>query len=471
MHSYFPTYISNKAIAVYVAGLVTVTLLFFNRSMAMLWFLFGILEVVGFFYFSSQLTRSWQRYVPKIFVRKLFVTALAIRVVYVLFSYLFFLYMTDAPFEFSAADAAGYDGEGTWLADMLKEGWGFGPYFEYIDGRYSDMGYPLYLGLQYYITDNSIIVARLLKALYGAYLCVLVYRLATRNFGESTGKMAAIFCMLMPNLIYYCGLHLKEAEMVFLTVWYVERADALLRSKSYKFLNILPVLLLALSLFFFRTALGATALIAFFTAVVFAESRLVGWQKKVSLGVWLLACMFYMGGTKISNEVNSLVQNYETNQSTSMEWRAERKGGNSFAKYAKTSIFAPLIFTIPFPTMVETEGQENQRMIHGGNYVKNVTSFFTLLALWILFVRRKVWRKHVLLIAILCGYLAVIAMSSFAHSERFHLPALPFALIMAAYGISEMKQRDRIYYHIWLAFIFVAMVGWNWFKLAGRGLD
>jgi hypothetical protein len=33
-----------------------------------------------------------------------------------------------------------------------------------------------------------------------------------------------------------------------------------------------------------------------------------------------------------------------------MEWRSTRVGGNSFAKYATAGVFAPLIFTIPFPT-------------------------------------------------------------------------------------------------------------------------
>lgn len=28
---------------------------------------------------------------------------------------------------------------------------------------------------------------------------------------------------------------------------------------------------------------------------------------------------------------------------------------------------APMIFVIPFPTMVETPGQENQRLINGGD--------------------------------------------------------------------------------------------------------
>src|SRR5665647_3936855 len=95
----------------------------------------------------------------------------------------------------------GYHNEGLWVAQMIHDG-DLSPYFKYLSGRYSDMGYTFYLGWQYWITGGSIIMARLLKVLYGAYTCVLIYKIAVRNFGEEVGRMAAIFCMLMPNLIY-----------------------------------------------------------------------------------------------------------------------------------------------------------------------------------------------------------------------------------------------------------------------------
>ena len=75
-----------------------------------------------------------------------------------------------------------------------------------------------------------------------------------------------------------------------------------------------------------------------------------------------------------------------------------------------------------------------------------------------------------LIIAIGCGYLIVIALSAFAHSERFHLPALPFALILAAYGISILGNKQKKWYNYWLILIFVANIAWAWFKLKGRGL-
>ena len=80
------------------------------------------------------------------------------------------------------------------------------------------------------------------------------------------------------------------------------------------------------------------------------------------------------------------------------------------------------------------------------------------------------WRKHTLPIAMMCGYLVVVAFSNFAMSERFHQPALPFELMFAAFGISQMKQKHFQWFEYWTYFIFVANVGWAWIKLAGRGL-
>jgi hypothetical protein len=158
-------------------------------------------------------------------------------------------------------------------------------------------------------------------------------------------------------------------------------------------------------------------------------------------------------------------------QQTNMEWRTIRDNGNTFAKYAGAAVFAPMIFTIPFPTMTETPLQENQKMIHGGNFVKNITSYFTIMALLVLMVTGN-WRKHVLPITVLCGYLVVLVFSSFAQSERFHIPILPLSLMFAAAGISLIKENPWIkqYFNYWCVLMFIAAIAWNWFKLAGRGM-
>ena len=152
-----------------------------------------------------------------------------------------------------------------------------------------------------------------------------------------------------------------------------------------------------------------------------------------------------------------------------MEARANRAGGNQFAKYASASLFAPAIFTIPFSSMVYIPFQENQMMLNGGNFIKNVLSGLTIYALILLLLSGE-WRKHVLPIAVTCGYLLVIAFSNFAHSERFHFPVLAFELMFAAYGVTQVKNKQKKWYTYWLIGVSVMVVGWAWIKLAGRGL-
>ena len=472
MIKFFPKYIANRAIMVYVAALLAVTVLFMRHAMAWYWFAFGLVSVLGFFYYSNVLTKKWGNYSPKFFTRKLFITALIIRVIYVIFSYWFYVFMTGIPLEFYAADSELYHRVGILIAQHLSDGnwWIFGYIMDQLGP--SDTGYLSYLGVVYWMFGDSILLIRTIKALLGAYMCVLIYKLATRNFGETTGRMAAIFCMLMPNLIYYCGLHLKELEMVFLAVAFMERADYAMRSPKLTLGNMILPILLAGSLFFFRTVLGAAALFAFFTAIFLTSQRVMKMNKRIVLGIWIIAAIGYFMGGRIAAEVEMYWQWRDTNQADAMELRAQREGGNVLAEYAGAAIFAPLIFTIPFPAMHEVPIlHKNQRMIHGGNFVKNITSFFTILAVFLLFFKSKTWKNHILILTFTGGYLGIIALSAFAHSERFHLPALPFALILAAYGVSQMtNKRYKMWFDWWSIFIFVACVGWNFFKLLGRGM-
>jgi hypothetical protein len=468
MQSFFPKYFSNRSIYLYLAVLVFANIIFINNSIQFVFFVFGVVEVIGFFYYSSLLTRRWAGLSDKKFKEVIFWNALVLRLGWVFFSYVYFSYMTGQPFEFQSADARGYHGEAMWLANLINKNQ-INVYFEYINGRYSDLGYAFYLGWQYWITGGVIIIARMLKAFYGAYMCVLIYKLAIRNFGEGVGKMSAVFCMLMPNLIYYSGLHTKEVEMVFLTVWFVERADYLFRNKQYTIINVAQPILLAGSLFFFRTVLGATALFSLFSTAIFSSKRVLAIGQRTLIIIWLLLVLGYFVGTKMSTEVESVWKARLTNQEVSLEFRTNRTNGNTFAKYASSSIFVPLIFVLPLPTIVNTPGQENMQMINGGNYVKNILSFFVLFGLYWM-IKNKRWREHVMIGSFTIGYLLVIAMSAFAQSERFHQPALPFLMIMAAFGISQVTNSQKRYFTWYLVLLFVAIIGWSWYKLAGRGL-
>ena len=469
MLHYLPKYFTTKAIALYITVLMLIYVFFSGHIISWLWILFGIVEVTSFFYFTNILTKRWAEYSERTFIRRLFITAFVVRAVWVVFSYFFYISMTGSVFEFEAADSIFYHESGLLGATLMRNGtFNVMEFMSWVE--LSDRGYPFYLSLIYYITGDSIIATRLIKALIGAFTCVLVYRLAKRTFDNpAIARIAGVLCVLMPNLIYYCGLHLKEIEMTFLIILFLERTDYIIRSQKYNFLNIsLPILSAGL-LFFFRTVIGVTAIFSFFTALVFSSSRILGWGKRILLIVWSMATLSYFIGGKIMTEIETVWENRDTNQSDSMQHRSTIEGGNKFVKNLSGSVFAPMIFVIPFPTMVDTEGQENQKLIGGGNYVKNIMAFFVMFSLFTIIKTHK-WRDYLLSGSFMIGYLIIIALSKFAASERFHLPVLPILLMFSAYGISQIDRKTKKYYLYYIVFIFIALIVWSWFKLAGRGL-
>ena len=464
MITFLPKQISSRGILLYAISLAAVSIAFMNYAMDFVWIALGIAEILLFFLLSSRLTVQWQRLSIKDYVKDLFVSALLLRIVWVLFSYFFYQSQTGIPFEFEAADSLGYHEDAQWLA---AESWRVTWFYLFASrAGVSDSGYPLYLTTIYKLFGTNIIVARLLKAVYGAFTCVLLYRLSARSMGEKVGRMVGIFAMLMPNLIIYCGLHLKETELLLLIVAFLERADYVMRAKRYTWFNIVLPLLLAGSLFLFRTVLGIVALFAFVTAIIFSPDRVVGVGRKLILAVWGVIAIAVLAGGIIRTEAEGYWENRDVNQEQKRLEQTSR--GNQWAKYATASVLAPMEFVMPFSTMVDTE-QQNQMMLHAGNYVRNFMGIFVLIALATVLFVKKNWREFTLVGTFLIGYLGVISLSGFANSERFLLPGLPCLIIMWAYGISVLNKKNYKFINYWSVIVVVMEVAWAYFKIGSRG--
>lgn len=466
MLTFFPKLFSTRSIICYVVTLALVSIFFMSYAMPFQFMLFGLIPVLIFFIYANQLTMKWQRFSQTVFTKKLFVTALVIRLVYVIFIYFYYAAMTGLPHAYYPGDELQYH----YAASLLRdEGWG--RYWEELKMYYSldDRGYIIWLGIEYLLLGTHVLTARVLKCVIDAFSCVLMYNLAKRNFGEPAGRIAAIFYLLMPNMWYYCGLTLKETEMAFLTILFVERADLALHSPKITFGNIILPAIIILAMFTFRTALAAVMAAALVGALILSSGKQLQIWKKIIYSTVFAIWMFLTVGTEMIQETQMLWEGRETNQVEGYAWRAEIQGGNSFAKYATASVFAPLIFTIPFSSMVAIPGQENQMMMNGANFIKNVLSGLVIFILITMLVNGE-WRRHVLPIAITCGYLVVLVFSNFAHSERFHFPALAFELMFAAYGVTMLRNKHKRWFTLWLIGVCIANIIWAWVKLAGRGL-
>lgn len=466
MIPFLPQKIATKGIYLYLIALATVTIVFFKHAMSIEFILMGIMWVVGFFLLSANCSKKWAEIPQRNFIINIVYVSLGLRVAWALFSYVYYIIKTGMPFEFSAADSLWYYEEsmGNRMAN-IADIWGY--LFANAD-TISDSGYVFYLSLLSKITGTSILLPRLVNSLFSTATCLLIYLLTKRNLGEEVGRMAAIFTCFMPNLIFYCGLHLKEAFMIFLLTAYLERTDYLLHSKKYNFWTIaVPVLLLA-SLFSFRTVLGGAAAFSLASALVFTNTSIIGRKKRIMLIAWgILAAVTLAGGT-IMNEVEATWDDRANNQVNKRLQQTAR--GNQWAKYATGTVMAPMMFVLPFPTMVDVNEQYTQQMISGGNYVRNFFGGFVLIALFSSIFITKNWRKLSLILSFAIAYLGIISTSGFANSERFLLPALPVLLIFSAYGISLLNAKNYRFIKIWYWVVPLMSLGWAYFKLGSRGL-
>ncbi len=464
MIPYFPKQFSTRAILIYLASLVAVSAVFYSHMMKPVYIVVGIIWVLLFFLLSNRYTFKWGELEEAKYVRKLFFTALVLRLVWTTFAYFFYLVKTGIPFEFGASDSFGYHNEAMWYHES-----GWDAAFDYLKTRsIGDRGYPVYLAVLYNIFGPNIYLVRVIKCLISSWMCVMVYQMAKRNLSEEVARMSGIFCCLMPNLILYCGLHLKETEMIFLTVAALNKADSMLHKGKLLLWDVVIEALLVVSIFFFRNVLGAAVVFAIFSALIFTTNRLVGNWNRVVLITWAVIGLAVLAGGTIANEARGLWETRSDNQSAKRTQQMIK--GYKWAEYATGAVMAPMIFVLPFPTMVDVDEQYNQQLIHGGNYVRNFLGIFVLIALFDALFLSKNWRDLSLMGAFEVAYLGIISMSGFANAERFLLPGVPILLVMAAYGVSLVSARNYRWVKIWYWVVPIMAFAWAFFKLGTRGL-
>lgn len=464
-------YFLRRAAIVYLIALVACCLMYFSYLMTWYWIVAGIVEVWLFYYLSVQWEIGWKNRSSKSIESSLFLATLIVRFLWIFGFYFFTTEVWHTPWEQpigTSMDSSAYYDEALWLVEMIKAG-DISPYLLYASSRLDDVGYPVFLALCNFISDNSILFTRIPNAFFDAWTVVLTYRLANRNFGDTVGRLSAYFVILMPVVFFYSGTTMKESLMLMLSIWAVERGDFVIREKLFRSWHLVTFAVLIILLTFFRTALSWVIALAFICALVLSTEKVINQSRRVLI----LFLVIFVGATffggRIMEQSESLIEQANST-GANFEYRANRAGGNALVSGLNKLVFAPFIFTLPFPTMVEIEGQNIQQLQNGGYYLKNILSFFCIFALFTLLPKKR-WRSNVMIIAFLLGYLMALGLSSFAQSGRFHHPAIPVEMIFAAYGISQIKTiKQAKWFDYFLAVEFFVIIFWNWFKLRGRGL-
>lgn len=474
---FLPKWFCNQSLLTFFVAFALCSIVY-GYVMEVRYAVIASISTILFFYGGKELYHKWRHLSGKTYVKQVVLIGLFVRLLWVAYCYFYFNEDYYGVKMGDTADCEWYLAFGKAIAMWIQNG--FNDSFSHLlhiwQSALDDCGYPFWLAIEYLVVgvENDVFVPMIVKCVVSALCTKYIYNIGKRHFGEQIARVAAIFVALNPNMIYWCGTMFKESEMVFLVCLFVDEMDkALGKDDKLTFKALLPATLIGMSLFFFRSALGLVAFLAMFAHMVFASKRIISLGKKVLAGTMVAIALLIGMGDTLRTQSQHVVQSIQSDkQQTNMEWRGNREGGNQFAKYAGAAVFAPLILTIPFPTFnVALESQILQRELSGGSFIKNILSFFVILILFV-FLFSGEWRRHVFIIAYLCGYLAALVFSEFAQSGRFHLPIIPFIMLFGAYGINYVQQNKKWkkYWPLVLVIEVIFCLGWNWFKLAGRGL-
>ncbi len=458
-----------SGILCYAVALVTTSLLWPNHALKPLWMAWGAGAVVFFFVSTWLAQHKMANMEEKRFLRLIFLIALSIRIVYVIAIGYYYYYQTGSSFEYDAGDSKAYNDLAKYLAWSVRQGH---PVYAYQYLRYavypmgfSDQGYTMWLTLIYTIFGTNLLIPRLFKALMGAYVCVAIYKFASRCTDRRTAVLSTIICAFTPTLIHYTGLHLKEVEMMFVAVMAIERTDYLIRSRRYAFVNIVLPLFFTVMLFGFRTVLGMAVLFSYLVFIILAPNEVLNKKTKVITATAIVLATITFAFT-IGNEMKVIYKLKD--KTTGLLAEKYTKQGLNHAELAQNKYLAPGVFVLPMATLTEA-GNNSQKMMNGDTFVKNFLAAFVMWA-FIVMIRRKEWRNMSLVTSFVLAYAGIIAMSFFVTSERYHFPLLPFYALMAAYTMIHFKRKDFPFFYVYCFLLLTVLVGWTFLKLSARCL-
>lgn len=445
-----------------------INIVFFQYFMPPLLLIAGILIILLFFRALHYYTFHWQYLPDNLFYKKIFRYSFLFRLLFVGYMYLLAQYLTGSVFK--VPDAWTYHGVGADLVGHIFSG-NFTAILEHKMAARSDWGYTFYTGLLYTIFGTNTLPVRLLNCLWGSLSVVFLARMAHILYGQRHARLTGIIAMLMPPLLFFGGIQIKETLMIWIVITVFYLAVLIVNRKKIHPVYIAIMVLLAFSLYFFRTFLAVLVMLS--VGVYFSLNMLKNRKNKFFIGFYLI--LFLSGAFMLTDEFHfreAVVSTYESSGSIGERFLSSKTsmvGNLSYSQALVTPLIAGGSFFTPFPSFLYTEKRQKAVLAHFQNEViRNLLYYFAVLGIVIAF--RKKFRKSALFLSFTIGYIIVLAVAQNAFIDRFHLPAVPFIIIFMAVGFLESKPVWLKRWNTYLIIIFMVEVAWNLFKLQIRGL-
>ncbi len=433
--------------------------------------LLGGMGVIFLFYTSLfYYSKHWKTVLN--FKTKLFLHSVFYRILGVVALYLLTLNFDpdSLPFEISAIDSVNYHISGQLVVDALEKGNSITKVLAGFWKGPSDFGFSILIGFLYYIFGEYPIIIKFFNILIGSLVAIRIYQITQYIFDEKRARLAGILTMLMPPLLWFGAMLLKETFLIFIIVNVGYFVIKLIHTPRFKLLILgLIVVQIPITLYF-RTFIAPLLLICILLQLIFLRTRKKNYRIAsiiISIGL-VYGSYIVVEQLGMKESVDTIIAASQNQFDNELTHSAQSRG----ISYT-TAIVAPLLIAgaivTPFPSLLDFEEVQLGIYAHFFNeIIRNSLYFFVFLGLLRIVKQRNKGTIFVASFAI--GYILILAISGISFQDRFQILALPFLIVFMADGMAVEHPKKTIRWKIYLGFIFLAILMWNLFKLSNRGL-
>jgi hypothetical protein len=461
-------YLMNATVLFIIVLYLALYVMFGSRVYGVEWMSAALIIFLLISNGSNYFPRIWNNLTDKKFSLKLFWASFIIRSL-AMFILLSISYHTWNKFYYVGAmdEMVYYRVGGEAAAIQAQEGiWqGYQHILESFKLEISDTGYSTFLMLVFSVLGQAPILIKILLCAMGSYVVVRGYNLASLVFDQQVARLAGVFLMLYPISWFYSAVMLKEGLMVLMIT------EAMILTikiqRSFNVFRLFKIILIIVLLFFFRSAISILLMLVLFFSF-FMQYKRKNFLLNVAAAAIVLTLYVYF--LKSTGRYDEYYAQYTNVEEFSQERLSYMEKINPLVAVVSSPAFAALSYVSPFPSVVTVPNAQglphSEYYYHiAGNIFWIVLAFFSFYGLYFAIVYKR--QELATLIAFIIGYQFILLKALMFTSVRFSYPAKPFLLILAAFGIYRIKSKK--WYTIYLAAAVLMIVGWNYFRLKGRG--
>jgi hypothetical protein len=439
------------------------------------WIFFSMAVIFAYFILLNRYSVRWKNFRPSDFQKKLFWHSFGWRIGAGFLIAGVSVLVWNNPVYVGAVDADTYHR----IALMVSEDFARGNFME---GFYKthlesidNSGPGTLYGLLYVFTGGYYAGSVIFGALLGAISVVYLYKTARMIWGETIARTSGLLFMHFPLALFYSTVPMKENFVMVLIIVITYIGTRSINGYSLKIIHVMSLIFCMVALFFFRSAVGFGFVIL--VPVTFLLNRYRG-SLFVSIFIGIFASAVFFWLMYEIGEIEYFIGRAESASTVGQQRTAELIGNSNIEVvglsildlalapiYIAVSVFAPFPSFVDVGTVFGTPFDDNYYNAPG-RMIWNILSFFSIIGLWYAFRERL--KQSMMVTGFSVGYLYILIVTVTFTRERFAYLGMPLFLILAAVGI--YKTKDRRLWYLYLCGLGVAILLWNYLRLATRGM-